>query len=147
MKVRIDKWLWAVRVFKTRTLATTACGAGRVKINGGSVKASREVKIGEKITIKKGPLTIIYEVTNLIEKRVSATLAAECYVDHSPPPPPKSVFSKKDAAFIQLPTAFRKRGDGRPTKRDRREIDKLKDEADTSDWDGWEIDDSEDLED
>lgn len=134
MKVRIDKWLWAVRVFKTRTLATTACGSGRVKIDGSSIKASRTIKIGEKVTIKKGPITIIYEVVELIEKRVSATLAAEAYNDHSPPPPPRPIFSKKDAAFIQLPTAFRKPGDGRPTKKDRREIEKLKD----STWDNWE---------
>ncbi len=136
MKVRIDKWLWAVRVFKTRTLATNACNAGRVKINGSSVKASRHLKIGEKVNIKKGPLTIIYEVVDLIEKRVSATLAAEAYVDHSPPPPPKPTFSKKDTAFYNLPVAYRKRGDGRPTKKDRREIEKLKDSI----WDDWEED-------
>ncbi len=134
MKLRIDKWLWAVRVFKTRTLATTACSAGRVKIDGSSVKASRQVKIGEKITIKKGQLTIIYEVVTLIEKRVSATLAAEAYIDHSPPPPPRPTFTKKDAAFYELPVAYRKRGDGRPTKKDRREIEKLK-ESFWEDWD------------
>lgn len=136
MKVRIDKWLWAVRVFKTRSLATTACSAGKVKIDGSSVKASRTVKIGDKITIRKGLLTIIYEVVNLIEKRVSATLAAEAYIDHSPPPPPKPTFSKKDTAFYNLPVAYRKRGEGRPTKKDRREIEKLKNTAD-DDWEDW----------
>lgn len=129
-KTRVDKWLWAVRVFKTRTLATNACNAGRVKIEGNSVKPSFQVKGGEKITAKKGPLTIVYEVTKIIEKRVSATLAAECYVDHSPPPPPKPTISKKDAAFFDFPVAHRKRGEGRPTKRDRRDIDRLKDEWD-----------------
>lgn len=129
-KVRIDKWLWSVRVFKTRTLATKACDAGRVKIGGKSVKASRGAALGDKITVRKGPLTIIYEVTKLIGKRVSATLAAECYVDHSPPPPPKPTFGKKDAAFFDFPVAARERGTGRPTKRDRRDLDKLRESFD-----------------
>jgi len=129
-KVRIDKWLWSVRVFKTRTLATKACDAGRVKIKGSSVKASRGVQIGDKITVRKGPLTIIYESTKLIGKRVSATLAAECFVDHSPPPPPRPTFTKKDAAFLDFPQAVRERGTGRPTKRDRRDLDKLRDSFD-----------------
>jgi len=132
-KTRVDKWLWAVRVFKTRTLATNACNAGRVKIGGNSIKPSFQVKGDEKITIKKGPLTIVYEVTKIIEKRVSATLAAECYIDHSPPPPPKPTIGKKDAAFFDFPVAHRKRGDGRPTKRDRRDIDKMKDDWDMDD--------------
>lgn len=127
-KLRIDKWLWAVRVFKTRTLSTDACNAGRVKINGKSVKPSRSLKIGETVTITKGRVTIIYEVGKLIEKRVSAVLAAECYKDLSPPPPPKIAYGKKDAAFFDFPVAHRKRGEGRPTKKDRREIDRLKDD-------------------
>lgn len=130
---RIDKWLWAVRVFKTRTQATTACQAGRVKIEGVSVKPSRQIKVGETVTIKKGPLTIIYESEKIIEKRVSATLAAECYKDFSPPPPPKPTFGKKDAAFFDFPVAYRKRGEGRPTKKDRRTIDKLKDDSEEED--------------
>lgn len=125
-KVRIDKWLWAVRMFKTRTMATDACNAGRVKIDGSSVKPSRPVRIGEKITAKKGQLTLVYEVTGLIEKRVSASLAADNYLDHSPPPPPKPTFTRKDSAFVDFPIAYRKRGDGRPTKKNRREIDRLK---------------------
>jgi len=123
---RIDKWLWAVRVYKTRTMATNACNASRVKINGKSVKPSRKVNIGEKMTIRKGPLILIYEATKLIEKRVSATLAAEAFIDHSPPPPPKPTFSKKDSVFFDMPVAQRKRGAGRPTKKDRRDIDELK---------------------
>lgn len=122
-KIRIDKWLWAVRVFKTRTLATTACAAGRVKIGGKSVKPSRNVALGDTITAKKGPLTIIYKVEKLIAKRVSAKLAAECYLDQSPPAPPKPTFSKKDAIFFDRPV--RRRGEGRPTKRERRDLDKL----------------------
>jgi len=129
-KTRIDKWLWAVRVFKTRTQATDACNAGKVKIEGKSVKPSRSIKVGETVNIKKGPLTIIYEVEKLIEKRVSATLAAECFKDFSPPPPPRPTLSKKDAAFFDVPVAHRERGEGRPTKRDRRNIDKMKDDLD-----------------
>ncbi len=127
-KIRIDKWLWAVRVFKTRTMATTACSSGKVKIDGKSVKASRSVSVGDKITVRKGVLTIIYEVEQIIAKRVSATLAAECFKDHSPPPPPQPVFSKKDAVFLN--SGHRDRGTGRPTKRDRRDIDKMRE-----DWD------------
>lgn len=127
-KIRADKWLWAVRVFKTRTQATDACNAGKVKIEGNSIKPSRSIKVGETINIRKGPLTIIYQVEKIIEKRVSATLAAECYKDFSPPPPPKPTFTKKDTAFFDFPVAYRKRGDGRPTKKDRRTIDKLRDD-------------------
>ena len=95
-----------------------------VSIGQDDLKPSFQVKGGERITAKKGPLTIVYEVTKIIEKRVSATLAAECYVDHSPPPPPKPTIGKKDSAFFDFPVAHRKRGEGRPTKRDRRDWDK-----------------------
>lgn len=142
-KVRIDKWLWSVRVFKTRSLATTACAAGKVKINGKSMKPSFNLKGGETITIRKGPLTIIYTVLTLIEKRVSAQLAAECYEDSSPPPPPKPTFGKKDAAFFDFPVAYRKRGDGRPTKKERRDIDKLQNDS----WGDWKEGDEQSLND
>lgn len=125
-KIRVDKWLWAVRIFKTRSLATDACNAGRVKIEGKSVKPSRTLRIGETVTVKKGQLTIIYKAVGLIQKRVSATLAAENYEDLSPPPPPPKP-TKFNSAFIELPVAQRERGAGRPTKRERRKIDDLKD--------------------
>lgn len=134
-KIRIDKWLWAVRVFKTRTLATTACSAGKVKINGKSVKASRQLTVGETVNVNKGQLTIIYKVERLIAKRLSASLVADCFVDQSPPPPPRPTFGKKDAAFFDFPVAYRKRGEGRPTKKDRRTIDKLQDIEDLDDFD------------
>ncbi len=133
-KIRIDKWLWSVRVFKTRSQATDACNAGKVKVNDVSVKPSRKLSVGETVNVRKGPLTIVYKVEKLIEKRVSATLAAECFVDLSPPPPPKPIFSKKDAVFYDLPVAYRKRGAGRPTKKERRDLDKLKDDFE-DDWD------------
>ncbi|MBK8443249.1 MAG: RNA-binding S4 domain-containing protein [Sphingobacteriales bacterium] len=123
-KIRIDKWLWAVRVFKTRTLATEACDAGKIKINGNSVKPSYQLKIGETVHIRRSPqMMLIYKVVGLIEKRVSAELAAPHYEDISPPPPPVL-----DSAFVALPNAYRKRGEGRPTKRDRRQIDRLNDD-------------------
>jgi len=134
-KIRIDKWLWAVRVFKTRTLATNACNAGRVKINEVSVKASRKLSVGETVHIRKGAMIIIYKVERLIEKRQSATLVADCFIDQSPPPPPKPTFSKKDAAFFDFPIAHRKRGEGRPAKRERRKIDELQDLDPNQDFD------------
>ncbi|MCB0514725.1 MAG: RNA-binding S4 domain-containing protein [Chitinophagales bacterium] len=132
-KTRIDKWLWAVRVFKTRSLATDACNAGKVKINGSSIKPSYLLKIGETVHIKKEQQQIIYQCTQIIEKRVSAELAAECFEDLSPPPPPKE--KTLDAAFIQrMPVFQRKRGEGRPTKKDRRDIDKLIEDNWDTEW-------------
>lgn len=122
-KIRIDKWLWAIRVFKTRSLATEACKAGRVKINNDRVKASRTVRIGETITIQKGAEKKIVKVVTIIEKRVSATLAVQCYEDFSPPPPPRIKKTNRDIVFYDLPIAQRKRGTGRPTKRERRDLD------------------------
>ena len=75
--VRIDKWLWAVRIFKSRNLATDFCKRGRVLISGEPVKASRLIRIGDKIEIRRPPMTLTYQVTGLIEKRGSATIAAE----------------------------------------------------------------------
>lgn len=131
-KFRIDKWLWAVRVFKTRSMATDACNAGKVKLDGKSVKPARKVDIGEVFTIRKGPLTIVYKVEKIIQKRVSASLAAECFIDQSPPPPPRPTFGKKDSAFFEMPV--RARGTGRPTKKERRELDYLTD-IDLEDYD------------
>lgn len=122
-KVRIDKWLWAVRLYKTRTLAGDACTAGKVKIEGKSVKASRNLAIGEVLQFKKGTNTKIYKVTQLIEKRVGADLATECYEDQSPPEVQED---KLYSAFYKYPT--RDKGAGRPTKRDRRDMDRFKGE-------------------
>lgn len=115
---RVDRWLWAVRVFKTRTVATEACKAGHVAVNRGVTKAATTVKIGDVVTIRFGGRDRILEVTEVIEKRVGAPRAAECYLDHSPPPPP---------AELAAPGLVRDRSAGRPTKRDRRQIDRLRD--------------------
>jgi ribosome-associated heat shock protein Hsp15 len=121
-KLRIDKYLWAIRLFKTRTLASDACKAGRVKLDSKNIKASYEVKIGDTYQVSKGPDRKIIRVTGLLESRVDAKKAVDYYMDITPveqTPAFKSMF--------QAPILKRDRGTGRPTKLDRREIDDLKD--------------------
>ena len=119
-KVRIDKWLWAIRVFKTRSLANDACQSGKVKINNSRIKPSRAVQIGEKITVQKGYIKHEYEVTGIIEKRVSAKLAQENYIDHTP-----EEEKIKQNTKLFTPQYTREKGMGRPTKKERREMDKF----------------------
>ena len=114
--VRVDSWLWAVRVYKTRSAATKGCRAGHVKVNGERAKAAQPLKPGDEVRIRISGFDRILEVKDLIPKRVSAALAATAYLDHSPPLP-----TPEESAFIPQ----RDRGAGRPTKRERREIDKL----------------------
>jgi ribosome-associated heat shock protein Hsp15 len=122
-KVRIDKWLWSVRIFKTRTLASDACKAGKVKLGGDNLKASYMVKVGETILVKKEGFNFTYKVLSLIEKRVGAPIAITCYENLTP----ESELKKYEAWFLDGAQAeFRERGAGRPTKRDRRDIDKYK---------------------
>ena len=83
-KLRIDKWLWAVRIFKTRKIASDACKSGKVKIKNRRIKPSYLIKVGEKITVIKDIIKYEYAVTGLIEKRVSATLAQQNYIDNTP---------------------------------------------------------------
>lgn len=129
-KVRIDKWLHAVRLYKSRTNATDACDGGKVKINGVAIKPSRAIEVGETIVLKKRSSTFTYKVLKIIEKRVGAPIAQQCYEDLTP---------LEEKQKLVLPSAFvefgaRDRGEGRPTKRDRREIDNMKQA--TEDW--WE---------
>ena len=116
--VRMDKWLWAVRVFKTRTLATEACRLGKVKINGNPVKASREVKLNETITIQQQQITKTIKSLALLHNRVSAKLAPLYMEDLTPASEYEKVEIARAVAFI-----YRPRGTGRPTKKDRRDID------------------------
>lgn len=116
---RVDSWLWAVRLFKTRSLATAACRAGHVRINGERVKAAQGVRVGDEVRIRISGFDRIVTVRKLVVKRVGADAAAECLTDNTPPPPPK-------AEIALLPV--RDRGAGRPTKRDRREIERLRGE-------------------
>ena len=118
--VRVDKWLWSVRVFRTRTAAGDACAAGRVTVNDEPAKPATKVAVGDLVEARRRDRTIVYEVVSPIEKRVSAAKAAECVVDRSPPAPSRS------AAEVPPPGGARERGRGRPTKRERREIDRLR---------------------
>jgi ribosome-associated heat shock protein Hsp15 len=113
---RVDKWLWGVRLCKTRSLATELCGAGHVKVNGAPVKASHLVRVGDRVEAFVHDRVRILEVVQIIDKRVSAPLAAEALVDHSPPAPPKEWYE----------TFARDPGAGRPTKKDRRSLDRLR---------------------
>ena len=115
---RADAWLWAVRVYKSRTQATAACRAGHVRVNGDHAKAATAVHVGDRVTVRKGGLDRTLEVTYVISKRVGADVAASAYIDHTPPP------AVREAAAPKV--AQRDRGAGRPTKRERRQIDKLR---------------------
>lgn len=120
--IRVDKWLWAVRVFKTRTSATSACNSGRVKINGEAAKPASKVVIGDQIEARRGDRLYVYTAVKLVEKRVGAKLVEECVEDHSPPEPTR----KSADALIAPPGGARARGQGRPTKKERRTIDRLR---------------------
>ena len=115
--VRLDVWLWAVRVYKTRSLATTAVRGGHVRVNGDPVKASYAVKIGDEVRVRIAGFDRVLGVRELLLKRVGAPVAALAYEDRTPPPPPRE--------FV-APIVTRDRGAGRPTKRERRAIDQLR---------------------
>lgn len=114
--VRIDVWLRAVRIFKTRSLAAEAVRAGHVKIDGKAVKPAAQVVPGETVRVWKDHRELILEVAATVTKRVGAPIARSCYIDHSPPPPPRELFAAPPV---------RDRGTGRPTKKERRETDRL----------------------
>lgn len=115
---RVDKWLWAVRMYSSRTAASDACAGGHVRVNGAPAKASTIVRVGNTVTATAGGRERVLEVARIIEKRVGAALAAECFIDHSPPTPPREEY---------VPPLFtRPRGSGRPTKRDRRQLDRFR---------------------
>ncbi len=115
--VRVDAWLWAVRVTKSRSAATALCKAGHVKVGGETAKPSQVVRPGMEVRVVTGHGTRILVVRQLLTKRVSAALAAPAFEDLTPAPPPK----EQRTVF-----AVRDRGAGRPTKRDRREIERLR---------------------
>lgn len=119
-KVRIDKWLWAVRIFKTRSLAAEACGKGHVSIGDVHVKASRDVKVGETVKVRVPPIEREYLVKQVTDKRMSAQLAVD-FVEETTPQEKLDILRGTHMQF-----EARDRGTGRPTKRDRRMIDKLK---------------------
>lgn len=116
--VRVDRWLWSVRLTKTRTDATDACRAGHVRVNGRPAKPAHTVAEGDRVEARLHGRERIVEVVRTIDKRVGPPIATECFVDHSPPPPPPDAF---DAL------GRRDRGTGRPTKRDRRQVERWRD--------------------
>lgn len=119
-KLRIDKYLWAIRAFKTRSISTEACKAGRIKLKGQNLKPSHIVKPGEVYTVQKGSDRKIIEVLALLDRRVDAKTAVTYYKDLTPLEETHAYKS-----MFHTPNLSRDKGTGRPTKRDRREIDDL----------------------
>ena len=117
-EARIDKWLWAARIYKTRTLASDACKNGRITINGALAKPSRTVKVGDQVGVKKSPITYSFRVLQTIEKRVGAKLLPEVFENVTPPEQYELLEMKRISGFVD-----RARGTGRPTKKDRRALD------------------------
>ncbi len=114
---RVDRWLWSVRLYPSRSAATDAVKGGHVRVNGAAAKPATSVPVGDRIEARARGRERIVVVTRVIDKRVGAPIAVECFEDHSPPPPPKEL---EGAVFT------RDRGAGRPTKRDRRALDRFR---------------------
>ena len=117
-EARIDKWLWASRIFKTRSIAADACKNGRVSIGGVSVKPSRMVKVGETVSVRKPPITYSFRILKTIEQRVGAKLLPEIYENVTAPEQYELLEMTRISGFVD-----RARGTGRPTKKDRRSLD------------------------
>ncbi len=115
---RVDRWLFAVRVFKTRSAATAACAGGHVELNGSRAKPASSVRVGDRVQVHEADHRVrILEVSQVIDRRVGAPVAAGCFIDHSPPAPPEP---------LALGVLVRDRSAGRPTKRERRQLDRLR---------------------
>lgn len=117
-EARIDKWLWAARIFKTRSIAADACKNGRITLNGMNVKPARMIKEGEVVNVKKSPITYSFKVLKAIEQRVGAKLLSEVYENVTDPKQYELLEMFRISGFID-----RAKGTGRPTKKDRRAID------------------------
>ncbi|MBF6164585.1 RNA-binding S4 domain-containing protein [Streptomyces gardneri] len=115
-QARVDSWTWAVRLFKTRSAAAEACRGGHVRVNGATAKPAQPVRPGDEVRIRISGIERIVVVERIVTKRVGAPIAAQCLIDRSPPPPPREIVAS-------MPR--RDRGAGRPTKRERRETDRL----------------------
>jgi len=125
MEVRIDKYLWAIRVFKTRSEATDACNGGKVKIGGVNAKPSKDVRPGDIINVRKGAVNFTYSVIDGLEKRVGAKVVPEYAENLTPQEELDKLRAPVETFFVT-----RDRGAGRPTKKDRREIEELWDQMD-----------------
>lgn len=117
-QARIDKWLWAARIFKTRSLAADACKNGRVSINNVNVKPSHMVKVGETVSVRKPPVTYSFKILQTIEQRVGAKLIPEIYENVTTPDQYELLEMNRISGFVD-----RARGTGRPTKKERRALD------------------------
>ena len=124
-EARIDKWLWAARIFKTRSIAVDACKNGRVTIEGVCVKPSRMVKVGETVSVRKPPITYSFRILKTIEMRVGAKLLPEIYENVTAPEQYELLEMTRISGFVD-----RARGTGRPTKKDRRSLDAFINELD-----------------
>jgi ribosome-associated heat shock protein Hsp15 len=114
---RVDAWVWAVRLAKTRSAATAACKAGHVQVNGERAKPAQPVRVGDEVRLRNTDVERTVTVARLVSKRVGAAIAADCFVDLTPAPAPKE----------EIPTTvLRDRGAGRPTKRERRDLERLR---------------------
>lgn len=119
-EARIDKWMWAARIFKTRTIAAEACKKGRICINGSQAKPARMIKPGDVIQVKKPPITYSFKVLQAIEKRVGAKLVPEIMENVTTPDQYELLEMSKISGFVN-----RAKGTGRPTKKDRRDLDEF----------------------
>ena len=119
-EVRIDKYLWSIRAYKTRSEATTACNGGKVRLNGADVKPSKAVKIGDVIVVRKGAVTYTYKVLSLVDKRQGAKLVSEFAENLTPQEELDKLRAPVETFFLK-----RDRGAGRPTKKDRRQMESL----------------------
>jgi ribosome-associated heat shock protein Hsp15 len=117
-EIRIDKWMWAVRIFKTRTLAADACRKNRISVNNAKVKPSRMVRIGDVVSVKEPPITYSFRVLGLTESRMNAKFVPQFMENITPPEQFEILEMNKISGFVD-----RARGLGRPTKKDRRELD------------------------
>ena len=120
MEARLDKWLWAVRIFKTRSIAADACKKGRVSLNGTQVKASHSVKVNDVVQVRNPPITYSFKVLQAIEKRVGAKLVPQMMENVTTPDQLELLEMSKISGFVD-----RAKGTGRPTKKDRRELDEF----------------------
>ena len=123
--VRIDKWLWAVRVFKTRTIAAEACKKGRVYVDSNSVKPARMIKIGDVVQVKKPPVTYSFKVIDISQKRMGAKFVPNFMENVTPPEEYEILEMNKLSGFVD-----RQRGSGRPTKKDRRDLEQFTENLD-----------------
>ena len=143
-EARLDKWLWAARIFKTRSIAADACKNGRVSVNGVLVKPSRSVKVGDTVAVRKPPVTYSFKILKTIEQRVGAKLLSEIYENVTTADQYELLEMNRISGFVD-----RARGTGRPTKKDRRAMDAFVGpslEGFTGfDFDSWDEDDEDDM--